>query len=113
MKTVMLTATQARAKARNDLVIFNEIRNLEESIISATGGGLLEVAVDTTTMTTTSEDGIASSRLYSKTWQGIIDDRAREQQMASVIEYFSNLGYQIDRRMNPVTGDTFKWHIFW
>lgn len=112
MKTVMLTATQARSKARNDIVIFNEIRDLEEAIISAAGQGLLEVVIGTTTMTDFA-DGIATARLYSKTWQGIEDDRAREQQMAAVIEYFSNLGYQIDRRMNPVTGDTFKWHIFW
>ena len=109
----MLTATQARAKARNDIIIFNEIRDLEESIISAADMGNLETVVDTTTMTTTVGDDISLSRLYSKTWQGIIDDRAKEQQMATVIEYFSNLGYQIDRRMNPLTGDTFKWHIFW
>ena len=112
MKTVMLTAAQARSKARNDIVIFNEIRDLEEAVISSADQGLLEVVVGTTTMTN-STDGIFNARLYSKTWQGIIDDRAREQQMAAVIEYFSNLGYQIDRRMNPVTGDTFKWHIFW
>lgn len=112
MKTVMLTATQARAKARNDIVIFNEIRDLEESIISAADLGELETVVGTTTMTN-ADTGIAIARLYSKTWQGVEDDRAKEQQMAAVIEYFSNLGYQIDRRMNPVTGDTFKWHIFW
>lgn len=112
MKTLMLTAIQARSKARNDIVIFNEIRNLEEAVISAADVGLLEVVVGTTTMTD-STDGIVTARLYSRTWQGMETDRAREQQMASVIEYFSNLGYQIDRRTNPATGDTFKWHIFW
>ena len=112
MNSVMLTAAQARAKSRDDNVIFNEIRNLEQAILNAIDAGQLEVFVSGTTMTDTGS-GIAEARVYSKVWQGIVDDRAKDQRMASVIKYFSELGYQIDRRTNPNTGDTFRWAIFW
>lgn len=112
MNSVMLTATQARAKSRNDNVIFNEIRNLEQAILDAIDAGQLEVYVSGTAMTDIGS-GIAESRIYSKVWQGIVDDRPKDQRMAAVIKYFTELGYQIDRRTNPSTGDTFRWAIFW
>lgn len=108
----MLTAAQARAKSRNDIVIFNEIRDIEDAIINAANAGELEVVVSGTTMTSTA-DGISTAREYFKAWQGSFPNRAKEQQMSTVIEYFINLGYQIDRRVNPTTGDTFRWLVYW
>lgn len=112
MNSVMLTAAQARNKSRNDNLIFNEIRNIEQAILDAVDAGQLEVYVAGTTMTDTGS-GIAEARVYSKVWQGVVDDRAKDQRMGSVIKYFTELGYQIDRRTNPTTGDTFRWAIFW
>lgn len=108
----MLTAAQARAKARNDITIFNEIRNIEDAILNAANTGELEVIVSGTGMTDTDSE-IATAREYFKAWQGSFPNRAKEQQMANVIEYFINLGYQIDRRVNPSTGDTFRWLVYW
>jgi len=112
MNSIMLTASQARAKSKNDSVIFNETRSIESEILNACSLGNLEVYVTGTTMTDTGT-GIALARNYFKAWNGSVPDRAKEQQMADIITYFSNLGYQIERRVNSATGDTFKWAIFW
>lgn len=53
------------------------------------------------------------STTYFTSWQGTITDRALENQMNSVIKYFNNLGYKIERLTNSATGKTFKWHIYW
>jgi hypothetical protein len=50
---------------------------------------------------------------YFQSWQGALQDRAKIQQMNSVIQYFQNLGYKIERIANSTTGQTFKWHIYW
>ena len=112
MSGIMLTANQARAKSRNDSVIFNEIRSIEDAILTTCNSGGLEVYVTGTTMTDTGA-GIPTARDYHKAWTGVYPDRAKEQQMGEVINYFTNLGYQIDRRVNNTTGDTFKWAVFW
>lgn len=113
----MLTAAQARAKAQNDTVIFSEIRDIEDAILTAVSSGLYDAAVTGTTMTATSTTGspapIVAARLYFNTWQGTIDDRAKYVQMGQVIQYFTDLGYAIERRTNNLTGDTFKWVVSW
>ena len=108
----MLTASQARAKSRNDIIIFNEIREIELAILTAAGEGDLSIEVTGTTMTDTST-GIATARDYFKAWQGSVPNRVKEQQMATIVDYFYGLGYQIDRRVNGTTGDTFKWSVYW
>ena len=105
MKNVMLTASEARSKAQNDLIIFNEVRNIELEILTASADGDYEITVDTTTMTI--------SAIYANVWKGVIADRAKEVQMATIIKYFTDLGYSIERRSNPTTGTTFDWQIYW
>ena len=105
MKNVMLTASEARSKAQNDLIIFNEVRNIELAILTASADGDYEITIDTTTMTT--------SAMYANVWKGVIADRAKEVQMATIIKYFTDLGYSIERRSNPTTGTTFDWQIYW
>lgn len=39
--------------------------------------------------------------------------RPYEDQMNSVIKYFTDLGYTITRSVNPATGNTFQWIIKW
>lgn len=101
----MLTAAQARAKSQNDLVIFNEVRDIEESIITASADGSYEVTITGTTMCTSSG--------YYNVWQGATPDRAKEKQMAMVVQYFTDMGYVIERHTNPSTGTTFNWVIYW
>jgi hypothetical protein len=112
MAGIMLTASQARAKSKNDLAIFNEIREIETAILVASSDGELEVVVSGTAMTATGS-GMSLAREYFKAWQGSVPNRAKEQQMAEVVSYFYNLGYQIERKVNPQTGDTFRWSVYW
>lgn len=115
MKNVMLTAAEARAKAQNDSVIFKEIRDIEDAIISAASAGDYDTTIKGTVMTV--EVGIPpavqTARVYFNVWQGSVDDRAKFIQMGKVITYFTDLGYSIERRTNPNTGDTFIWVVSW
>jgi hypothetical protein len=117
MKNPMLTATEARAKAQNDTVIFNEIRDIEDAVLTAVGLGEYDAEITGTTMTATDTTGspapIAAARVYFTVWQGTVDDRAKFIQMGQIISYFNDLGYSIERRTNNTTGDTFKWIVSW
>lgn len=110
--SVMLNASQARSKAQNDLNIFKEVRDIEEAILTAIVAGSYNVDVVDTIMTSTTT-GVVTARLYFTAWQGITPDRAKEIQMNSVITYFTDLGYTIERKTNALTGDTFKWTVLW
>lgn len=101
----MLTASQARSKAQNDLVIFNEVRNIEMAILTASASGSYSITLDTTTMST--------SAVYCNVWKGVVADRAKEIQMAQIIKYFTDLGYNIERKTNSITGTTFDWVVYW
>jgi len=112
--SVMLTATQARAKAQNDIIIFNEVRNIEFAVLTAIANGQYQIEVIGTTMTdTTNNTTLAISREYFKVWQGITSSRSKDAQMGAVIQYFTDLGYTIDRKTNSLTGDTFMWQVLW
>jgi hypothetical protein len=103
--SIMLTATQARSKAQNDLVIFNEVRNIELAILTASAAGLYDLILNSTTMT--------SSTIYCNVWKGVTADRAKEVQMAAIVKYFTDLGYSIERKTNSTTGTTFDWQVYW
>lgn len=105
MTSIMLTATQARNKAQNDLVIFNEVRSIELAVLTASANGEYEAIVTNTTMSTAST--------YFNVWRGNASDRAKEKQMATIIQYFTDLGYTIERKTNASTGNTFNWTIYW
>jgi hypothetical protein len=105
MKNVMLTATEARSKAQNDVVIFNEIREIEDQILTAIAEGDYSVEVTDTVMTL--------SVSYHNVWQGVTEDRAKYIQMGQIVTYFTDLGYGVERRTNSSTSNTFKWIISW
>jgi hypothetical protein len=109
----MLTATQARARSSNDRIIFDEIRDIESATLDAIDAGQYDVTVSTGTLMTDTGTGIATARLYYSTWTAADSDRARDSQMNSVINYFTSLGYAIERRSNPTTNDTFVWYLAW
>ena len=101
----MLTASEARAKAQNDVVIFNEIRNIEDAILEAVADGQYKAEITGTTITL--------SVTYYNVWLGVTEDRAKYIQMGNIVTYFTDLGYSIERRTNPDTGNTFKWIVSW
>lgn len=115
MSRVMLTASEARLKALQDIYVLREIRDLEEAVLFAAADGAVEVTASTTsTMAKNPTDtGYALATQYYNTWTGVNDDRQKTLQMAKVIQYFSDLGYTIDRQVNPISQTTFQWVIAW
>jgi len=115
MSRVMLTASEARLKALQDIYVLREIRDLEEAVLFAAADGAVEVTVSTTsTMAKNPTDtGYALATQYYNTWTGVNDDRQKTLQMAKVIQYFSDLGYTIDRQVNSTSQTTFQWVIAW
>lgn len=116
MSRIMLTATEARIKSLQDLVVIREIRDIEEGIIVATSNGDMQtILAETTTMAkaTQADQGYATAAEYFNAWQGSADDRQKTLQMNKVMQYFSDLGYTINRVTNPVSQATFQWVISW
>jgi hypothetical protein len=111
----MLTASEARIKSLQDVYVLREIRDLEEAVLTAAAAGEIEVIIPTTsTMAKNSADvGYATAAEYFDAWVGSRDDRQRTLQMNKVVQYFSDLGYTIDRQTNPNTQTTFQWVIAW
>lgn len=115
MSRIMLTANEARAKSLQDIIILREIRDIEEAVLEACAAGLVEVTLaTTTTMAKVATDtGYETAIEYYNTWTSSRDDRQKYLQMESVIKYFTDLGYAIERRTNSSTGTTFKWVVAW
>lgn len=59
-----------------------------------------------------------SSRDYFKVWKNMQPSNSQfsrpyKDRMDTVIAYFTNMGYTINRITNPVTGNTLSWNIQW
>ena len=115
MSRVMLTASEARLKSLQDIYVLREIRDLEEHVILAAAAGKVDVIItSTSTMAkTTSEAGYVLATDYFNAWNGTRDDRQKILQMSKIIQYFSDLGYTIERQINPGTQTTFQWVLAW
>lgn len=115
MSRIMLTAGEARTKALQDIYVLREIRDLEENIITASSEGQVEVVVTSTaTMAKNPTDlGYGTAAEYFDTWTGARNDRQKTLQMNKVIQYFSDLGYSIDRQTNPISQTTIQWVVAW
>jgi hypothetical protein len=112
---VMLTAGEARSKALNDIIVLREIRDIEEEILIASAAGDFEVDIQSTsTMAKLVNDpGFILATEYYDTFVGTRDDRAKYLQMEKVLRYFGDLGYAIERVVNPGTNSTFIWSVKW
>lgn len=52
-------------------------------------------------------------QLYWNVWSGAATNKAIQQQLNSVISYFTGLGYTITIQSNPSTSDSIQWKICW
>lgn len=115
MSRIMLTASEARIKSLQDVYVLREIRDLEEAVLIAAAAGEVEVIIPTTSTMAKNSAGVGYSIAveYFDTWTSSRDDRQKTLQMNKVVQYFSDLGYTIDRQTNPNTQTTFQWVIAW
>ena len=54
------------------------------------------------------------AEIYKKVYTGEVCDAEKSEQMATVLQYFSERGYNIRRVLNPTTEEkTFYWYLTW
>ena len=132
--SIMLTASEARAHSLHHAIVHDELRKLELAVLGAVEASGYSGVVLTNTRMTGPADNVAlenndmlvteaqipltdeqldNAQNYYRAWKGDIPNKALEREMNSIIEYFSNLGYVIERRVNQETGQNFKWVIYW
>lgn len=51
--------------------------------------------------------------IYYKVFAGLVTDREIDDQIQFVLDYFTQLGYNIKAYQNPLTLNTLQWHIMW
>ena len=132
--SIMLTASEARAHSLHHAIVHDELRKLELAVLGAVEASGYSGVVLTNTRMTGPADNVAlenndmlvteaqipltdeqldNAQNYYRAWKGDIPNKALEREMNSIIEYFSNLGYVIERRVNQETGQNFKWVVYW
>lgn len=107
--TRFLTAGEAREKAQNDSLVHDEIYHIESQILSAVDNNELSTTVTDSTMTAV---GTTTAQEFYAVWRGSSTDRAKDNQMQTVLQHFLNLGYSIVRLQNG-NNQVFKWEIKW
>lgn len=105
MSKIFTNATEARRNTRNNVLIHNEVRSIENQVLSAVDSGELVIEVTNTTIT--------QDQSYYQAWFGITANPSLLDQIEFVQEYFRNLGYSIQVLENASTGNTIKWRIAW
>lgn len=110
-------ATLARSQTVANLTVLREIHAIEEAVLIAISSGEVSATIggDTTMTDTTGYDGSTetTSEMYYEVWQGTLTDATMAAEMATVIDYFKNLGYNIVRIQDITTETTFKWVVSW
>jgi RIO-like serine/threonine protein kinase len=104
--TIFPSASEARFKSRNDVLIYEEIRELESEVLTAVDLNEFEVIVSSgSTMTDTP--------IYQQVHEGLVVDKVIRDQLDQVLRHFNNLGYNIRIRTNTQTENTIQWIIQW
>lgn len=121
--TFFPSARDGRVASRNNLIIFREIRDVEEAILIAQLAGAFDVTISSTLMTYeplvgptayTPALGVTYPAIeYWRAWQGFNDARVLIERMNTVIKYFVDLDYSIVRKTNQVSLDSFDLIIKW
>ena len=74
------------------------------------------ITIPTVTITgggATNSTKFLTAQDYYKTWQNLITDKVKDDQMAQVLKHFKDLAYSITQKVNGTTTVTFKWVVEW
>ena len=104
-------AASSRSEAITHTITLTEIRNIEVAVLNAVANGQLTTTISSVTTMTDSVTGVP----YWTLWNANSTDLSNvlNVQMNTVVEYFTNLGYNITRILNTTTNDTFSWVLSW
>jgi hypothetical protein len=104
MPGIFVTATTAREKTRNNVLIHSEITSIENAVFAAIQQGVLSATVNDTTMTTDST--------YYYAWNNVVPNPTKLDQLDFILRYFNNLGYSISLTPDAIAAKL-RWNIFW
>lgn len=118
MDNVFPNAAEARTGARNNALIYGEIRAIETVVLEAIDAGLLGTSVPSnmegTAIASTVMTGTdATGQEYCAVWQGAVADRSKFEQMMIVEKYFRDMGYTVRRKLLSSEATSFVWEILW
>jgi len=83
------------------------------TITNAGGGYVTAPTVTITGGAATNSTKYLLAQDYYKTWQNLITDKVKLDQMAQVLKHFKDLSYSISQQVNSTSTITFKWSIEW
>lgn len=106
MASIFTNASTARTNTRNNSVIHGEVRAIEAAVLANIDAGVLYANVTTgTTMT--------NSNAYYNAYFSLSTDPTKLDQVNYVSKYFTDKGYGVKIKQNPVTTNTITWNISW
>ena len=112
--TLPPVATVASPNVQATATVTVSAGGLDTFTVTAAGGGY--VTIPTVTITgggATNATKYLLAQDYYKTWQNLITDKVKLDQMAQVSKHFKDLAYSITQKVNGTTSVTFKWVIEW
>ena len=112
--TLPPVATVASPNVQATATVTVSAGGLDTFTVTAAGGGY--VTIPTVTITgggATNATKYLLAQDYYKTWQNLITDKVKLDQMAQVSKHFKDLAYSITQKVNGTTSITFKWVIEW
>jgi hypothetical protein len=114
----MLSATDVRTQTINSVATETEIFIINLNILNTTLAGSSTVSVTRTSNTEVNGSYVigspmttATANAYYSVWQGNTLSTNKAAQMNKVIDYFTKLGYTINRRSDD--GASLYWLISW
>ena len=112
--TLPPVATVASPNVQATATVTVSAGGLDTFTVTAAGGGY--VTIPTVTITgggATNSTKYLLAQDYYRTWQNLITDKVKLDQMAQVSKHFKDLAYSITQKVNSTTSVTFKWVIEW
>lgn len=112
----MLTAPYARTNSITSRDVETEIALINLQLLDAVSSGKVALTVTNTSNTNILTSTVTGTPLTLNSnsylvWQGLQNNSVVTLQMGQVIDYYSKLGYSINRR--SVDGSHLSWQINW
>lgn len=113
MSSIFLSPTQLGSiDIKNRIAIFDEVRYIERKILVSIDNGKKDVLINDSPFAISGSLNVSPSS-YWRVSINKEDNRIAQQNLNAVQQYFTDLGYTIYTKTNPVTGMTIMWYVTW
>lgn len=104
-----IAGVTANKNAGNQLVITYEPSTTNWSLVIGAGTANTDLGITDGTVAAIDPESVG----YYNTWSGQIDNRKNSFEIAQVLKYFQNAGFNIVQKQNAVASNTFLWELYW